>query len=76
MSFPPALPKISSDIFAGHRKLILGLVWSLFRGLRMTKLTSGTGASGKRGLEEGLLQWVREQTAGYQGVNVTDFKYG
>jgi hypothetical protein len=27
-------------------------------------------------MEESLLKWVREQTEGYDGVNVTDFKYG
>ena len=31
------------DIYEGHKKLILGLIWSLFRALRMTKLTQGAG---------------------------------
>jgi len=65
----------SEDIFNNHLKLTLGLVWSLFRGLRMTKLTGGAG-KGKTSMEESLLKWVREQTEGYDGVNVTDFKYG
>src|SRR5262245_61925711 len=60
-----------SDIFDCNVKLILGLVWSLFRALRMKSL-EGPGQSS---LEESLLKWVREQTAGYEGVNVTDFKY-
>eukprot|EP00005_Dracoamoeba_jomungandri_P001255 CAMPEP_0174252370 /NCGR_PEP_ID=MMETSP0439-20130205/1869_1 /TAXON_ID=0 /ORGANISM="Stereomyxa ramosa, Strain Chinc5" /LENGTH=925 /DNA_ID=CAMNT_0015332893 /DNA_START=41 /DNA_END=2818 /DNA_ORIENTATION=- len=64
----------SEDVFEGNKKLILGLIWSLFRGLRMSKLTGEGG--GKKTLEEGLLKWVRDQTEGYDGVNVSDFKYG
>jgi len=66
----------AEDIFEGHKKLILGLIWSLFRALRMTKLTAGVGSSSKKAIEEGLLRWVREQTTGYEGVNVSDFRYG
>jgi cortexillin 1/2 len=65
----------SEDIFNCHLKLILGLVWSLFRGLRMTKLTAGAGKGKATTLEEGLLKWVREQTHDYEGVNISDFKY-
>eukprot|EP01087_Luapelamoeba_hula_P017518 TRINITY_DN5536_c0_g1_i1.p1 TRINITY_DN5536_c0_g1~~TRINITY_DN5536_c0_g1_i1.p1 ORF type:complete len:838 (-),score=182.97 TRINITY_DN5536_c0_g1_i1:158-2671(-) len=68
----------AEDIFEGQRKLILGLIWSLFRTLRMTDLTGSTEgqSTNKKAMEEGLLTWVREQTKGYPGVNVTDFKHG
>jgi len=64
----------SEDIFNCHLKLILGLVWSLFRGIRLTKLTAGEGKASKS-MEESLLKWVREVT-GDLGVAPTDFKYG
>jgi len=67
----------SEDVFNGHLKLILGLVWSLFRGIRLTSLTGGSGEGGKahKSMEESLLKWVRE-TVGDLGVAPTDFKYG
>jgi hypothetical protein len=44
-SLPP--PRLQhQDIFNGRLKLILGLVWSLFRGIRLTELTGGSGEGG------------------------------
>ncbi|KAL6080009.1 Actinin, alpha 1 [Balamuthia mandrillaris] len=63
------------DIFSGYLKLILGLTWSLFRALRMADLTNDAAGGANKTLEEGLLKWVREQTEGYKGVDVQDFKY-
>eukprot|EP01088_Endostelium_zonatum_P018431 TRINITY_DN5916_c0_g2_i1.p1 TRINITY_DN5916_c0_g2~~TRINITY_DN5916_c0_g2_i1.p1 ORF type:complete len:952 (+),score=326.25 TRINITY_DN5916_c0_g2_i1:201-3056(+) len=62
----------SEDVHDGKVKLILGLIWSLFRRIRMGDLDGGDSSGG---MEEGLLKWVREQTSGYKGVNVNDFKY-
>lgn len=43
---PPPSRLQHQDIFNGHLKLILGLVWSLFRGIRLTELTGGSGEGG------------------------------
>jgi hypothetical protein len=59
----------STDIYNGYLKLILGLVWSLFKGLQMRRLAAGGGGS----MEEGLMKWVREHTEA-MGVTPTDFK--
>jgi len=67
----------SEDLFYGNIKLILGLIWSLFRKLRMAELekSAAEGGAGTSSMEEGLLKWVRETTQNYGGVSVTDFKY-
>lgn len=46
-----SLPPQHQDIFNGHLKLILGLVWSLFRGIRLTELTGGSGEGGTLNLQ-------------------------
>lgn len=57
------------DIFNGNLKLILGLLWSLFRKLRLASINEEGKSS-----EDGLLLWVKKMTSGYKGVNITDFK--
>jgi hypothetical protein len=50
-------------------KLILGLIWVLFRKYRIAVVSSGSSSA-----EEGLLNWVKEQTEGYKGVSITKWK--
>lgn len=57
------------DLFDGNLKLILGLLWSLFRKLRLAVFQEEGKSS-----EDGLLNWVRQMTAGYKGVNINTFK--
>jgi len=57
------------DIFNGNLKLTLGLLWSLFRKLRLGAIVEGDKSS-----EDGLLLWVKKMTAGYKGVNINGFK--
>jgi len=52
------------DIVDGKVKLLLGLLWSLFRKLRIATLGDG----GKE--EDGLLMWVKKTTEGYNGVKI------
>eukprot|EP01104_Vermistella_antarctica_P002503 TRINITY_DN12740_c0_g1_i1.p1 TRINITY_DN12740_c0_g1~~TRINITY_DN12740_c0_g1_i1.p1 ORF type:complete len:898 (+),score=381.01 TRINITY_DN12740_c0_g1_i1:140-2833(+) len=57
------------DFSQGNLKLILGLLWSLFRRLRIQTIA----AEGKSS-EDGLLAWIRKMTDGYDGVSITNFK--
>lgn len=57
------------DIHDGNLKLILGMLWSLFRKLRIAAISEDGKSS-----EDGLLLWVKKMTAGYPGVNITNFK--
>jgi cortexillin 1/2 len=61
----------AEDIFGGNLKMILGMIWSLFR--KVGEKLMGVGADGE-GSEAGLLKWVREMTDGYEGVHIHDFK--
>lgn len=54
----------------GHLKLTLGLLWSLFRRLRIDTIKDDSGKSS----EDGLLSWLRKMTEGYPNVNITSFK--
>lgn len=59
----------AEDIFDGNLKLVLGMLWTLFRTLRIQSIKDEGHTS-----EDALLHWVKKMTADYDGVNVTDFK--
>mmetsp|Transcript_10250 Transcript_10250/g.25750 ORF Transcript_10250/g.25750 Transcript_10250/m.25750 type:complete len:936 (-) Transcript_10250:199-3006(-) len=62
------------DLYQGNMKLILGMLWSLFRS-RLQEGFGGASDDGKnKSTEDGLLEWIRKMTDGYDHVNVTDFK--
>ena len=55
----------AEEIVDTNVKLVLGLLWTLYRKYRIAVIQhSGRGA------EEGLLAWVKETTKGYSGVNI------
>eukprot|EP01098_Paradermamoeba_levis_P010222 TRINITY_DN42_c0_g1_i10.p1 TRINITY_DN42_c0_g1~~TRINITY_DN42_c0_g1_i10.p1 ORF type:complete len:834 (+),score=340.43 TRINITY_DN42_c0_g1_i10:50-2551(+) len=58
----------AEDIVDGSTKLLLGLLWSLFRRLRIQTINTEDKSS-----EEGLLLWVKKITEGYYGVNIDKF---
>ena len=57
-------------------KLVLGLLWTLFRKFRMNPvdLVGGEGTAKMRE-EDAMLEWVRQTTQGYEGVNVQSYRY-
>jgi cortexillin 1/2 len=57
------------DIETRGIKLILGLLWTLYRKYRIAVITHQDKSS-----EEGLLLWCKNVTEGYQGVNIENFK--
>eukprot|EP01090_Pellita_catalonica_P017872 TRINITY_DN5535_c0_g1_i2.p1 TRINITY_DN5535_c0_g1~~TRINITY_DN5535_c0_g1_i2.p1 ORF type:complete len:811 (-),score=188.33 TRINITY_DN5535_c0_g1_i2:38-2470(-) len=61
----------SEDIVDGQIKLLLGLLWSAFRKLSLGSLL--TGAKKNERPEDSLLNWIREQTADYEGVKIENF---
>ncbi|KAL7713326.1 Alpha-actinin [Entamoeba marina] len=58
-------------------KLILGLLYTLFRIYRMNPidLVGGDGKGKKMREEDALLEWIRQTTEGYSGVNITNMKH-
>ena len=63
-------------IWDGNLKLILGMIWSIFRSPKITNIDLGdddASKKGKKSFESNLLQWVRERVVNY-GLSVTDFK--
>jgi len=59
----------AEDLYDGNLKLILGMLWTLFRKLRIANITEEGRSS-----EDGLLLWVKKMTADYPGVNINSFK--
>mmetsp|Transcript_52280 Transcript_52280/g.131261 ORF Transcript_52280/g.131261 Transcript_52280/m.131261 type:complete len:917 (-) Transcript_52280:79-2829(-) len=59
----------AEDIADGQLKLILGMLWSMFRRLKLSVIE----VDGEKS-ELGLLSWIRTMTEGYDGVNITTFK--
>lgn len=57
------------DIETRGIKLILGLLWTLYRKYRIAVITHQDKSS-----EEGLLLWCKNVTEGYNGVNIENFK--
>lgn len=68
---PKYLTVASEDLVDKNLKLILGFLWMLFRKFRIAKQM---GVEDVDSTTEGLLNWVREVTTGYKGVNIRDFK--
>lgn len=67
-------------VYEGNLKMILGMVWSIFRSPKITQLGSAEDGedgskAGKASFETQLLAWVRERVAPY-GIEVNDFKKG
>jgi hypothetical protein len=59
----------AEDVYDGNLKLILGMLWTLFRTLRIATIKEEGHSS-----EDALLLWVKKMTSGYDGVNITNFK--
>eukprot|EP01114_Cavostelium_apophysatum_P013515 TRINITY_DN328_c0_g1_i1.p1 TRINITY_DN328_c0_g1~~TRINITY_DN328_c0_g1_i1.p1 ORF type:complete len:439 (-),score=191.01 TRINITY_DN328_c0_g1_i1:119-1435(-) len=60
----------SAEDFVDHNlKMILGLLWSLFKKFRIATIKHQDKSS-----EEGLLLWVRNTTEGYKDVNIENYK--
>jgi len=53
----------------GSVKMVLGLLWTLYRKYRIAVISVQDKSS-----EEGLLLWVKNVTDGYKGVNIENFK--
>jgi len=60
----------SEDVVDGQMKLTLGLLWSLFRRLRIETIRSEEGHSS----EDALLSWLRKMTEEYPHVKISSFK--
>lgn len=71
----------SAAIYDGNLKLILGMIWSIFRCPAITKLSLGgeeesgdaEAQKGKKSFESQLLAWVQERVGNYD-LHPTDFK--
>jgi len=62
----------AEDLIDGNLKLILGLLWSLFRKVRISAMGGEGDAKGSE--ESSVLKWVREMTEGYPNVHIHAFK--
>ena len=58
----------AEDLHEGNVKLILGLLWSLFRRFKIQTIETEDKSS-----EEGLLLWIKQQTEGYEGVSILNY---
>lgn len=65
------------DLAQGNQKVLLGLIWRLilqFQVMSKEERESKKSAHVKnREAKKKLLQWIQQQTQGYNGVNVTNF---
>lgn len=61
----------AEDFVKGNRKLALGFLWTLYRKYRIAVIKEGDKSS-----EEGLLQWCKNITDDYGGVDIKSFKTG
>eukprot|EP01095_Lingulamoeba_sp_RSL-Kostka_P006826 TRINITY_DN2158_c0_g2_i1.p1 TRINITY_DN2158_c0_g2~~TRINITY_DN2158_c0_g2_i1.p1 ORF type:complete len:969 (+),score=438.61 TRINITY_DN2158_c0_g2_i1:88-2994(+) len=59
----------AENIVDGNVKLTLGLLWSLFKKIRIESIEAEGQSS-----EDGLLAWLRKMTQEYDGIEITDFK--
>jgi len=59
----------AEDVVNVEIKLILGLLWTLYRKYRIAIITHQDKSS-----EEGLLLWCKNVTSDYQGVSIENFK--
>lgn len=68
---PKYLTIAAEDFIDGNLKLILGFLWMLFRKFRIAK---AMGTDNIDSTTEALLNWCRDITKGYKGVNIENFK--
>jgi len=61
----------AEDFVKGNRKLVLGFLWTLYRKYRIAVIKEGDKSS-----EEGLLQWCKNVTGDYDGIDIKSFKTG
>lgn len=61
----------AEDFVDSNKKLILGFLWTLYRKYRIHVIKEGDKSA-----EEGLLQWCKNTTSGYSGVDIKNFKTG
>lgn len=61
----------AEDFVDSNKKLILGFLWTLYRKYRIHVIKEGDKSA-----EEGLLQWCKNTTTGYSGVDIKNFKTG
>jgi len=61
----------AEDFVDSNKKLILGFLWTLYRKYRIHVLKEGDKSA-----EEGLLQWCKNTTSGYDGVDIKNFRTG
>jgi len=59
----------AEDLADGNIKMVLGLLWTLYRKYRIATISVQDKSS-----EEGLLLWVKNVTDGYNGVHIENFK--
>lgn len=59
----------AEDVCDGNVKLTLGVLWSLFKKIRIESINAEGESS-----EDKLLTWLRQMTNGYDGVDITDFR--
>lgn len=61
----------AEDVYSGNLKMTLGMIFAIFRKVVQGKLANGEAGESQ---EVGLLKWIREQTDGYAGVKISDFR--
>ncbi|CAL1542371.1 unnamed protein product [Lymnaea stagnalis] len=67
----------AEDICDGNPRLILGLIWTIILRFQIQEIIidvdEDQGDSEKRSAKDALLLWCQRKTAGYPGVNITNF---
>ncbi|XP_053397827.1 spectrin alpha chain, non-erythrocytic 1-like isoform X5 [Mercenaria mercenaria] len=67
----------AEDIMDGNPRLILGLIWTIILRFQIQEIEievdEDDEGSEKRSAKDALLLWCQRKTAGYPGVNITNF---
>ena len=65
----------AEDIVDGNHRLILGLIWTIILRFQIQEITIEVDeeSTEKRSAKDALLLWCQRKTAGYPGVNITNF---
>lgn len=65
----------AEDIVDGNPRLILGLIWTIILRFQIQEIEIEVDeeSSEKRSAKDALLLWCQRKTAGYPGVNITNF---
>ncbi|XP_071162084.1 spectrin beta chain-like isoform X8 [Mytilus edulis] len=65
----------AEDIVDGNPRLILGLIWTIILRFQIQEITIEVDeeSTEKRSAKDALLLWCQRKTAGYPGVNITNF---